>query len=74
MGINVFPTTGDANYTHEQGLPASTWIITHNLGKYPTPTVIDSAGSQVEGEPEYVDKNNMKIHFNVSFSGTATLN
>ena len=66
--------TGDKNYIHDQGTPNTTWIINHNLGKKPSTTVIDTANTEVEGQVEYVDNNNIIIFFNSSFSGTATLN
>jgi len=74
MSINVFPNNGDANYLHDQGTPSADWDITHNLGKKPSVTVIDSANSEVEGEVEHISKNRLIIHFNAAFSGTATLN
>lgn len=65
---------GDLNYTHAQGPAASEWLITHSLGKYPSVTVIDSAGSQVEGEIEYIDTNNLRLIFSAAFTGNAYLN
>lgn len=64
----------DKTYLHVQGTPASTWIVTHLLSKYPSVTVIDSAGTTVEGAVEYADLNNLTITFNASFSGSATIN
>ena len=69
-------TTGgqDKNYVHDQGTASNVWTINHNLGKYPSITVFDSAGTQVEGEVVFTDLNNLTITFNGGFSGTATLN
>jgi len=66
--------TYDKNYLHLQNIASNEWIINHNLDKYPSVTVIDSAGSEVIGEVEYMDLNNLKIKFAGSFSGKATLN
>ena len=49
-------------------------MINHNLGKYPSITVIDSGGSEVIGEVEYVDTNNVTLTFSAAFSGKAFLN
>ena len=64
----------DKNYLHVQDIASAEWNINHNLGKYPSVTVIDSAGSEVIGEIEYIDTNNVKIKFASGFSGKATLN
>lgn len=66
--------SADKNYVHEQGTAATDWYIAHNLGKYPSVTIIDSANSMVIGEVEYVDMNNVILHFSAEFSGRATLN
>ena len=64
----------DAHYIHEQIAPSSTWHIQHMLGKYPSVTIVDSAGNVQIGEVEYVDANNLIISFNGSFAGRAYLN
>lgn len=65
---------GDKNFIHTQGVPSATWVIQHNLGKYPSVTVIDTAGTEVEGEVRHVDVNNLVLEFSAGFAGTATLN
>jgi hypothetical protein len=64
----------DKNYVHIQSYPLSVWVINHNLDKYPSVTIIDSADSEVIGEIVYIDTNNLILNFNGSFSGKATLN
>lgn len=64
----------DKNYIHTQNTPLKEWMITHNLGKYPAVSVIDSAGTEVEGEVQYIDLNNVRLIFSAEFSGKATLN
>lgn len=63
-----------STYIYEQGVAASTWEINHNMGKFPSVTVVDSAGSVVIGAIDYIDINNLKITFNSSFGGKAYLN
>lgn len=65
---------GDLRYHHVQGSASATWVITHNLGKYPVATVIDSAGSEVEGDLTYDSLNQITITFSAGFSGDAYLN
>ena len=60
-------------YAHTQGVSASTWNIVHNLNFKPNITIIDSAGSVVEGEIEYLDSNNLVLTVAYAFSGNAYL-
>jgi len=64
----------DLHYRHIQSTPASSWTIAHNLGKRPSVSVVDSAGTNIVGGFEYVDDNNCTLTFSSSFSGEAYLN
>ena len=64
---------GSLYYVHNQGSASSTWNISHNLGAYPNVTVVDSAGSQVEGSVDYTDDNTIVISFSAPFGGKAFL-
>lgn len=61
-------------YVHEQTTAASVWTITHSLGRYPSVTVVDSGGSVVVGDVQYIDQNKIILTFQGAFSGTAYLN
>lgn len=58
----------------DQADAASQWVINHTLEKFPSVTVVDSAGNVVYGEVNYVDENTVTVDFGASFSGTAYLN
>lgn len=60
-------------YSHTQGIPSSTWTINHNLGYNPAITVVDSAGTVVEGSYEFVNVNTLIATFTSGFSGNAYL-
>ncbi len=62
-----------STYVHSQGVAASVWTINHNLESYPIVRVVDSAGTQLEGDVDYVDQNTLTVSFSFSFSGTAYL-
>lgn len=62
------------NHVHDQGLPSLIWTINHGLSKYPSVTAVDSAGSVVVGNVNYINVNNLTITFNASFSGKAYIN
>ncbi|MHA1198085.1 MAG: hypothetical protein ACTSQF_01825 [Candidatus Heimdallarchaeaceae archaeon] len=64
----------DLFYQHNQQVPSSSWSVTHNLGKYPSVTVIDSVDNEVIGDMEYTDANNLVINFTSTFSGKAYMN
>jgi hypothetical protein len=67
-------TPGDASFVFSQATPAATWTIAHGLGKFPSVTVVDSAGSVVVGDVNYADANNLTVGFSGGFSGKAYLN
>lgn len=60
-------------YTHTQNSPSAVWTITHNLGYNPNATVLDSAGTTVEGSLSYPSTSTMTITFSASFAGYAYL-
>ena len=61
-------------FLFSQLTPAKTWTIAHNLGKYPSISVVDSGGNVVYGEYKYIDLNNVTATFSGLFSGSAYLN
>lgn len=61
-------------YTHIQGEASDVWMIEHNMGRYPSVTVVDSAGSAVFGDVTYANENQLTVTFSVAFSGKAYLN
>lgn len=66
--------SGDTTYVHVQLAPLSTWNVVHNLGKYPSVMVVDSADSVVVGEIQYIDANSLTITFSSAFGGKAYIN
>lgn len=68
-GVNL-----DANYVYTQTVPASTWVVDHNLNKYCSVTVVDSANNRVFGEVLYNSANQVTLTFAGAFSGKAFFN
>ena len=66
--------TGDKHFTYIKSTPDSVWDITHNLDKYPSVTIVDSAGSVVIGDITYTSKSALTVTFSAAFSGKAYLN
>ena len=68
------PGSTGSTFTYIQASPSNTWHIAHNLGRYPSVTVVDSSGDVVEGDVDYVDANTLVATFNAPFAGDAYLN
>jgi len=50
------------------------WVITHNLGRYPSVTVVDNDNKVVVGDIKYDNTNTVTITFDAAFTGCAFLN
>ena len=64
----------DKNFIFYQNSPTSIWNIVHTLAKYPSVTIIDSGGTQVEGDIDFINSTTLQIAFTNAFSGRAILN
>ena len=65
---------GDKNFTFVQNTPSTEWTIVHNLGKFPSVTVFDTAGTEWKTRVEHLNKNICIIKCSAAFAGTASLN
>lgn len=63
----------DLSHVHTQSVASNTWTITHGLQFIPSITVVDSAGTVVEGSYNYPDANTVVASFSGAFSGKAYL-
>lgn len=74
-GQRGLPGQGVAEtYVHVQDTPAAEWTINHDLDRWPSVTVVDSAGSVVIGYQQYTSSNQVRLEFSAPFSGRAYLN
>ena len=74
-GFAIYPEiSADKNFVFTQNNPAITWTITHNLDKFPSVSVVDSANEIVYGEVTYTNTNLLTVTFTAAFSGKAYLN
>ena len=71
-------SASDKTFVFTQGVAATTWNIQHNLGKFPSVGVVDTAsvanGQLYYGDVKYIDSNNLTVTFKSEFSGKAYLN
>ncbi len=72
--ITIASLNDDANFIFTQGIPSATWNITHNLGKFPSVSVVDNRLELMYGDVEYFNENSLTITFSAPFSGKAFLN
>lgn len=70
----AFDGGSDKFFEYAQSVPSQEWEIAHTLKKFPSVTVVDSAGSVVIGDVTYIDDSNIIISFQSAFSGKAYLN
>jgi len=74
-GVDLDPTeTQDKTEIFSQPIPSSTWTINHNMGKFPSVSVVNNNNILMYGDTSYQDKNNLTITFSAGFSGKAYLN
>lgn len=74
LNVRFGGTGGDLNYVHTQREPESNWLVKHNLGKFPSVTVVDSAENIVIGDVQYIDNMTVLLTFEAAFSGKAYFN
>lgn len=71
---NVYGINNPETFVYNQTTPSDTWEIKHSLNKFPSVTIVDSAGSAVVGEYEFIDENTVICTFSGAFSGVCYLN
>jgi hypothetical protein len=67
----VFPIDGVSFHSFSGG---TAFTITHSLNKYPSVTVMDSAGSEVIGDIQHTSKNTFNITFNANQNARVFVN
>jgi len=72
-GLAIF-AEGDKHYTHNQSVASATWLVAHNLNKFPSVSVVLSTGQKGYGDVTYVDANNLTVSFAAAESGKAYIN
>jgi hypothetical protein len=72
--ITIASLNDDANFIYTQSIASATWNINHNLDKFCSVSVVDTANQIVIGDVTYVGSNSLTITFSAPFSGKAYLN
>ena len=74
FAVFTLSSQGAPTFIFTQGVPATVWNVNHNLGKFPSVSVVNNNNVLMYGDTTYVDKNNLIINFSAGFSGKAYLN
>ena len=70
--VSVPPIVG--TYIHVQSIAASVWTINHNLGTFPSVTVVDTNDEVFIGDVVYNSASTITITFTSAYAGKAFLN
>jgi hypothetical protein len=70
----TFGAEADKTFEFVQDTPLAVWNIAHDLGKFPSATMVLSTGQVGFGDIQYIDNNNLTITFAGAESGKAYLN
>lgn len=73
-GFTVNNTTidgGSIYYRHDQPVPATEWIVNHNIGMHPNVLAYSVGGARVDAEILHISTNQTHILFDSPFAGFA---
>tara|TARA_R100001369_G_C3319077_1_gene168625 strand:- start:1774 stop:2457 length:684 start_codon:yes stop_codon:yes gene_type:complete len=74
FAVFTLSSQGAPTFIFTQTVAATVWNVNHNLGKFPSISVVDTANTVVAGQYEYTDNNNVILKFSAGFAGKAYLN
>jgi len=74
FAVFTLSSRSDLTFVFNQAVASVTWNITHNLGKFPSVTMVLNTGQKGYGDVVYIDDNNLTITFASAESGKAYMN
>ena len=74
FSVFTLSSQGTPTFIFNQAVASTQWDIQHNLGKFPSVSVINNNNVVINGEVKYIDNNNIQLNFSAGFSGKAYLN
>lgn len=63
-----------STFIHQQAIPATTWVVTHNLSKFPSVIAVDGGLTELNGNLRYINDQTLELDFAFATGGTAYLN
>lgn len=73
-GIEGGGTGVKTSYIHEAKSESNQWTIIHNMGRFPSVTLVDSTNTVIYGVVRYENENKIIVNFSAAISGKAFLN
>ena len=74
FSVFTLSSQGTPTFIFNQAVASTQWNVQHNLGKFPSVSVINNNNVVINGEVKYIDNNNIQLNFSAGFSGKAYLN
>lgn len=74
FAVFTLSSQGAPTFIFTQAVAAAVWNVSHNLGKFPSVSVVNNNNVVINGEITYIDNNNLTCTFSAGFAGTAYLN
>ena len=74
FAVFTLSSQGAPTFVFTQAVAAAVWNVSHNLGKFPSVSVVNNNNVVINGEITYIDNNNLTCTFSAGFAGTAYLN
>ena len=65
------PSKGEATFVFNQTIPSTVWNINHNLNRFPSIELVDTAGDLMMTNIDYIDANNIRATFSAATAGQA---
>jgi hypothetical protein len=71
---NSASNCSDCRFTFTANNPTLVWVIIHPLNCYPSITILDSVGEEIEAGKKYISPSRIEIHFSTPQIGVVQLN
>lgn len=72
--LSKFVVANLPNFVFTQSIPSTTWLVSHDLNKFCSVTVVSDSNNVMIGNVTYNSLNQLTITFSAAFSGKAYLN
>lgn len=72
--IDFIVASSDKNFVFDQATPVTTVNITHNLGKFPSVTILDLLGAEIWGSVVQNTVNDLTLEFSEAVAFKAIMN
>lgn len=72
--VNCLIDNGSSTFVFVQIGASTIWTITHNLGRYPSVTLVDTSNEVMLGDVTYTSVNIVTVQFTSAINGKAFLN